>query len=150
MTGFEPATTGITWALSTAIDSYTAAAGTITRRGPAAGTGSSNANSFAVPRPTHTFDLNNVRPTITGKAGGVGVDYNLYRNKLYFTMEAFDFGKLNLRAQLQYNVWKGIYVLGGYQDILNKSDKRSNYIGAGLLLTNDDLKMLLTKLPMGN
>lgn len=91
-----------------------------------------------------------VRGGLIENAGGVGVDYNLYRNKLYFTMEAFDFGKLNLRTQLQYNVWKGIYVLGGYQDILNKSDKRSNYIGAGLLLTNDDLKMLLTKLPMGN
>lgn len=45
------------------------AAGTVTRRGPAAGTGSSNANSFATPRPTHSFDVNNVRPTITGKAG---------------------------------------------------------------------------------
>lgn len=44
------------------------AGGPITRRGAAGGTGSSNANTFAAPRPSHTFDLNNIRPTITGKA----------------------------------------------------------------------------------
>jgi phospholipid/cholesterol/gamma-HCH transport system substrate-binding protein len=83
-------------------------------------------------------------------SGGVGFDYNIYRNKLYFTMDMFELGKPNIRAQLQYNVWKGIYVLGGIQDAANNQKKRSNYVGAGLLLTNDDLKMLLTKLPMGN
>jgi hypothetical protein len=44
------------------------AGGPIVRRAGAAGTGTSNANSFAAPRPTHTFDAANVRPTITGKA----------------------------------------------------------------------------------
>lgn len=45
------------------------AGGTITRRAAAGGVGTSNANTFASPRPTHVFDLNNVRPTVTGKAG---------------------------------------------------------------------------------
>jgi len=44
------------------------AGGTITRRAAAGGVGTSNANTFANPRPTHVFDLNNVRPTVTGKA----------------------------------------------------------------------------------
>lgn len=44
------------------------AGGPIVRRSAASGTGSSNANSFAVTRPTHTFDAANIRPTITGKA----------------------------------------------------------------------------------
>ena len=43
------------------------AGGPITRRGSAGGTGTSNANSFANPRPTHVFDNSNIRPTITGK-----------------------------------------------------------------------------------
>ena len=44
------------------------AGGPIARRSAAGGTGSSNANSFAVIRPTHVFDATNIRPTITGKA----------------------------------------------------------------------------------
>lgn len=87
---------------------------------------------------------------IIENAGGLGFEYAIYRDRMKFRMDAFEFSNLNLRAQLQYNVWKGIYVLGGYQDILNKQDKRSNYLGAGLFLTNDDLKLLMTKLPLGN
>lgn len=83
-------------------------------------------------------------------SGGIGADYMLFRDKLKFTVDAFEFQNLNLRAQLQYNVWKGIYLLGGVQDIMNKQDKRSNYLGAGLFLTNDDLKLLMTKIPLGN
>lgn len=89
-----------------------------------------------------------VRGGLIENSGGVGVDYDIFRNKLKLSVEAFDFGHLNLRAQLQYSVWKGIYVLGGVQDALDKNQLRSNYLGAGLLLTNDDLKMLMTKLPL--
>ena len=81
-------------------------------------------------------------------SGGVGFEYNLYRDKLKLSVDAFEFSELNLRAQLQYNIWKGIYVLGGVTDILNNGDKYSNYVGAGLLLTNDDLKMLMTSVPL--
>ena len=44
------------------------AGGTITRQSAAAGIGTANANTFAATRPSHVFDLNNIRPTITGKA----------------------------------------------------------------------------------
>jgi len=91
-----------------------------------------------------------VRGGLIENSGGVGFDYNIYRNKLIYTMDFYELGNLNIRAHLQYNVWKGIYVLGGIQDAVNNQNKRSNYVGAGLLLTNDDLKLLLTKLPMGN
>jgi len=91
-----------------------------------------------------------VRGGLFESSGGVGVDYMLYRDKLKVSFDAFEFSNVNIRAQLQYNVWKGIYVLGGVQDAMNKQNKRSNYLGAGLLLTNDDLKLLMTKLPLGN
>ncbi len=92
------------------------------------------------------FDLT-VRAGVFENAGGVGVDYHLYRDKLKISVEALEFSKLNLRAQFQYNLWKGIYLNAGAQDIINRGKKYSNYLGAGLLLTNDDLKLLLTKLP---
>jgi len=80
-------------------------------------------------------------------SGGVGMDYFLMRNKLRFTTEAFELSNLNLRASLTYNVYKGIYVTGGVSDALNRSSRYSNYIGAGLFLTNDDMKVLITKMP---
>jgi phospholipid/cholesterol/gamma-HCH transport system substrate-binding protein len=89
-----------------------------------------------------------VRGGLIENSGGLGFDYNIYQDKLKFSIEAFEFSRMNLRAQLQYNIWKGVYVLGGVQDMLDKQDKKSNYLGAGLFLTNDDLKMLMTKLPL--
>jgi hypothetical protein len=44
------------------------AAGTVTRRAAAAGSGTPSANTYGTPRPSVAFDTNNVRPTITGKA----------------------------------------------------------------------------------
>ena len=89
-----------------------------------------------------------IRGGLIENSGGIGLDYNVYQDKLKFSVEAFEFSQLNLRAQLQYNIWKGIYVLGGLSDALNKQNKKSNYLGAGLFLTNDDLKMLMTKIPL--
>lgn len=91
-----------------------------------------------------------VRGGLIENTGGVGFDYLLYRNKLMFTVEALSFSSLNLRTQLRYDVYKGIYVAAGVSDIFNRNQKYSNYIGAGLFLTNDDMKLLMTKLPTGN
>lgn len=89
-----------------------------------------------------------IRGGLIENSGGVGFDYMLYRDKLKFSIEAYEFSKLNLRSQLQFNLYKGVYVMGGMSDILDKSSKRAGYLGAGLLLTNDDLKMLMTKMPL--
>ncbi|MCE3011137.1 MAG: MlaD family protein [Proteobacteria bacterium] len=88
-----------------------------------------------------------VRGGLIENAGGVGADYYFWRRRMRASIEAFDFSNVNLRAQLQYNVWKGIYLMGGGSDLLNRQSKRSSYIGAGLQLSNDDLKLLLTQLP---
>ncbi len=76
--------------------------------------------------------------------GGVGFDYNFYRHKFKFSIEAFDFADTYVRAYLRYNFYRGIYLTGGGDNIFNK-DNYSTFIGAGLFLTNDDLKLLLTK-----
>lgn len=89
-----------------------------------------------------------VRGGLIENSGGIGIDYDIFREKLKFSIEAFEFSHVNVRAQLQYNIWKGIYVLGGISDAFDKNNKKSNYLGAGLFLTNDDLKMLMTKLPL--
>jgi phospholipid/cholesterol/gamma-HCH transport system substrate-binding protein len=61
------------------------------------------------------------------------------------TVEAFDFTRTNIRGSLSYYFYRGLYVDAGFNDALDKNDARSGFVGAGLYLTNDDLKLLLTK-----
>lgn len=94
----------------------------------------------------HFYDFT-IRGGLIENSGGVGFDYRLFRKKLILSLEAFEFESLNLRLQARLNVYKGIYLTAGVSDALNKGSKYSNYLGAGLFLTNDDLKLLLTKSP---
>jgi phospholipid/cholesterol/gamma-HCH transport system substrate-binding protein len=79
--------------------------------------------------------------------GGVGVDYHMLDGNLTASMEAFDFQDLQLRGMLTYKLFYGLYATAGYNDILDNKDANSAFLGAGLFLTNDDLKLLLTKSP---
>lgn len=88
-----------------------------------------------------------IRGGLIENTGGIGVDYHLFDHKLRATVEAYDFEKLQLRSYLNYKLFYGFYLTGGFSDILNKRDVRTPFIGAGLYLTNDDLKLLLTKSP---
>lgn len=88
-----------------------------------------------------------IKGGVMENTGGVGFEYSFLRSRAKFEIDAFDFTNMNLRARLQYNIWRGIYVTGGINDIMNNKHLYSNYIGAGLSLTNDDMKLLLTKLP---
>lgn len=79
--------------------------------------------------------------------GGLGIEYNFYRNKMRASVDAFDFDTPNVRAYLRYSFFKGMYVVGGQQFIFeNGNDNASSFIGAGLYLTNDDIKVLLSQI----
>lgn len=88
-----------------------------------------------------------LRGGLIESTGGIGIDLHLLNHKLTTSVEAYDFEKLQLRAYLNYKLFYGIYLTGGFSDILNKREVRSGFVGAGLYLTNDDLKLLLTKSP---
>ncbi len=88
-----------------------------------------------------------VKGGLIENSGGLAFDQYFLRKKMRFTAEAYEFSKLNLRVSLKYDVLKSIYVYGGLSDVLNNSGRNSAYVGAGLFLTNDDLKILGSKLP---
>ena len=79
--------------------------------------------------------------------GGVGVDYYLMNRRLRLSVETFDFSDLHLRTFARYDVWKGIYLIAGGDD-LSDSANASGFFGAGLFLTNEDLKLLLARAPL--
>lgn len=102
-----------------------------------------NKTKFTLLFAKNFYDLT-LRGGVIESSGGFGIDYLFFRRKLKLSMEAFEFGNLNLRAQAQYSLTHGLYVLGGMTDILDKSSRRSSYLGAGIYITNDDLKLLLS------
>ncbi len=89
-----------------------------------------------------------VRGGLIESAGGVGFDYYLFRRKLRLTFDAFDFAQnsAHLRTFARYDVFKGLYLIGGWDDFASKVGLSSPYIGAGIDITNDDLKALLTRI----
>lgn len=86
-----------------------------------------------------------LRGGIIENGGGLGVDYYFFRRKLKLSTEFFDFTRTNWRTFATYYFYHGLYVDVGINDTLNNNSARSGYAGAGLYLTNDDLKLLLTK-----
>ncbi len=89
-----------------------------------------------------------VRGGLIENTGGVGFDYRMLPNRrLKASVDAFDFDNLQLRGNVSYQFKYGVYIMAGYNDILDKNNTQSVFGGAGLFLTNDDLKLLLTKSP---
>lgn len=77
-------------------------------------------------------------------SGGFGVDYHI-TNKLKYTLEAFNPRTINVRSYLTYDLYHGVYLDAGINDAANQNSTRSGFVGAGLFLTNDDLKLLLSR-----
>lgn len=80
-------------------------------------------------------------------AGGVGVDYHLLDRKLRLSAEFFDFKEAQLRAFARYNFFKGIYLIAGGDNLLSNGDEdASAFVGGGIFITTDDLKLLASKM----
>ena len=62
------------------------------------------------------------------------------------SLDFLKFNALDMRATARVNIFSGFFITGGADDIFNKT-AFSSFIGAGLFLTNDDLKTLLTRIP---
>jgi len=82
-----------------------------------------------------------IKGGIMESAGGVGLDYYLFNKKLRLSVEAFNFSDTNLRAFARFQLLKGVYLVGGGDELVDE-DRRSSFLGAGVFITNDDLRTL--------
>lgn len=87
-----------------------------------------------------------VKAGLIENSGGIGFEYNFIPKRFKFLFDAFDFAgdQPHLRAGLRYAIAHGIYIVGGADDFADKNEV-SGYLGAGIDLSNDDLKLLLSK-----
>lgn len=88
-----------------------------------------------------------VRAGLIESTGGAGLDYHLFHRKARLSVDAFDFGDTgsHVRAYARYDYVRGLYVIGGADDFARKGNY-STYVGAGIDLTNDDLKLLFSRI----
>jgi phospholipid/cholesterol/gamma-HCH transport system substrate-binding protein len=97
-----------------------------------------------------------VRVGLFDNSGGAGVDYR-YNDRLRFTGEAFDFGskrddKPHVRGYAEYVIRREtartptIFVTSGFDNPLND---RAFTFGGGIRWRDDDLKYLLSSVPLG-
>ena len=72
--------------------------------------------------------------------GGFGVDYYAMDNKLRLSAELFNFNEVNFRTFMRYDMYSGLYILGGYNRLFAEGNRvNSPFLGLGLFLTNEDL-----------
>lgn len=88
-----------------------------------------------------------LRAGLFENTGGFGIDYHMLNRDLKAALDMYDFQKLQMRASLNYKLFYGLYLTAGYNDMLDKKGAASGFVGAGIYLTNDDLKLLLARSP---
>lgn len=88
-----------------------------------------------------------IRGGIIESSGGLAADYHMFRKRLSFGIEAFDFQPSNVRwrAHVKFVPYHGFTIVAGGDDWNGASRPFSSYLGAGLEFTNDDLKMVFAR-----
>ncbi len=99
------------------------------------------------------FGRHRLRAGIFESSGGAAVDFGLLEEKLWMTVEAFDFSREDdleprLRVEGRWRLHPNLYLLGGLDDIL-EDERETLFFGAGVTWSDDDLKYLLGSLPSG-
>lgn len=84
-----------------------------------------------------------VKGGLIENSGGVAFDYHIFDRRLTLSAEFFDFDDLYIRSFARWNILDGVYVIGGGDNLMSSGDTTSSaFIGAGIFITNDDLKTL--------
>ncbi|PIU00068.1 MAG: MCE family protein [Bdellovibrionales bacterium CG10_big_fil_rev_8_21_14_0_10_45_34] len=88
-----------------------------------------------------------LRGGLIESSGGFGVDYHFFRRQLRLSFDAFEFteNSIHLRAFARFDLLKGLYLIGGFDDFSSREGNSTSYFGAGLDFSNDDLTRLLSR-----
>jgi phospholipid/cholesterol/gamma-HCH transport system substrate-binding protein len=107
-----------------------------------------NSLKFTVLFAKNFYDFT-VKGGLIESSGGFGLDYHMFDRKLTLSTEFFNFTSVYVRAFARYNFFKGIYVEGGGDNIARSNMSTENwFLGAGIFITNDDLKMLAARISL--
>ena len=96
------------------------------------------------------YDLG-LRGGIFESTGGFAFDYYFFKDRLTLSVEAFDFdsdSNAHLKFKADFTPFKHLYITSGFDDFISDEGNESFFIGAGINFLDDDLKTLLSNLPL--
>lgn len=96
------------------------------------------------------YDLG-LRGGVFESTGGIGADYYFFDDRLVFSLEAFDFDpdeKPHLKFKADFTPFQYIYLTAGLDDFISDADNESFFIGGGLFFSDEDLKTLISDVPI--
>jgi len=83
--------------------------------------------------------------------GGLGIDYYLLNDRLTLSFEAFDFDpdrNAHLKFKASFTPFKHIYINSGFDDFISDEGKESFFVGAGISFADEDIKSILSSIPI--
>jgi len=86
------------------------------------------------------------RGGIIQSSGGLGVDIQLIKNYLNFTIETYEFSKdtnPNIKAFFDIALFKYFFFTAGAEDIINSQGRPHYFVGGGIQFSDDDIKSIL-------
>jgi phospholipid/cholesterol/gamma-HCH transport system substrate-binding protein len=81
----------------------------------------------------------------------VALDYYLLDDKMVFSLEAFDWdpdANPHLKAKVDFTPFSYLYVTSGFDDFISQDGNDSFFIGAGLNISDEDIKTIISSAPL--
>lgn len=90
-----------------------------------------------------------IRGGLVENTGGAGLDYELFDDKLKFSLDVWDLGEEDphLKFTTSLYLFDWLFINAGADDFVN-SDYDSFFVGAGIMFADEDLKYILGSLPV--
>ena len=83
--------------------------------------------------------------------GGLALDYYLFDDQMIFTFESFDFDleeNPHLKTRVDFFPFPHLYLTAGFDDFISEDNNESFFFGAGLNFTDNDIKTILSSVPL--
>ena len=94
-----------------------------------------------------------VKGGVMESTGGLGLDYELLKDRLTLGVDAYDFSRQDLPPHLKlygnYDIVKNLFVTGGVDDVLaTERNLRTLFLGFGIKFADEDIKTVLGAVPI--
>src|SRR3990172_10832 len=94
-----------------------------------------------------------VKGGVIESTGGLGLDYELLKDRLTIGADAYDFTRKDLPPHLKlygnYDIVKNLFVTGGVDDVLaTERNLRTLFLGFGIKFADEDIKTVLGAVPI--
>ena len=83
--------------------------------------------------------------------GGIALDYYLLDDRVVLSLESFDFDledNPHLKTRVDFFPFPHLYLTAGLDDFISEDDNESFFFGAGLNFSDNDIKTILSSVPL--